>query len=281
MDERKAREAAGHAFAEAQISIARISEPEKTFTSQVLATVLSRPEHGALLSRQASALGCGIGEYLLQQADWVLQDSDSLLGHMSLAEVLCKRCRASVRALTALEEQLQASDAAVSAGFAEMVLSGLAQSDQAQQREFAQHIVQQLQTLAALLRAARPNIGQISDRTAGQSTPEQQNTSSGGGGGGSGEGTPALAAPKPKGFGGGFGKARARRLSGQAEAIEQSVGSHVGVQAAVNVRMSILLPLLPIVYADKEQNQRQNLRYMLAEALLPIAASPLVHSTSR
>lgn len=40
---------------------------------QVLATLLEKPEKGALLARLVWALGRGIGEYLLQQADWLLQ----------------------------------------------------------------------------------------------------------------------------------------------------------------------------------------------------------------
>ena len=40
---------------------------------QVLATLLVCPEKGGVLGRLAWALGRGIGEYLLQQAQWVLQ----------------------------------------------------------------------------------------------------------------------------------------------------------------------------------------------------------------
>ncbi len=40
---------------------------------QVLAMLLTRPRAAAAHSRLAWALGRGIGEYLLQQADWALQ----------------------------------------------------------------------------------------------------------------------------------------------------------------------------------------------------------------
>jgi hypothetical protein len=53
------------------------------------------------------------------------------------------------------------------------------------------------------------------------------------------------------------------------------------VQAAIGLRMSILYSLLPIIYADREADHRQNLRYMLAEALVPLAASLLVYSSAR
>lgn len=58
-------------------------------------------------------------------------------------------------------------------------------------------------------------------------------------------------------------------------------GSAEGVCAAVAVRMQILLPLLPVVYADREAERAKNLRYQLARALLPILASPLVYGTFR
>ena len=41
--------------------------------SQVLAALLVCPDKGGVLGRLAWALGRGIGEYLLQQAQWVLQ----------------------------------------------------------------------------------------------------------------------------------------------------------------------------------------------------------------
>ena len=40
---------------------------------QVLAALLARPGKAALYGRLAWALGRGVGEYLLQQAQWVLQ----------------------------------------------------------------------------------------------------------------------------------------------------------------------------------------------------------------
>ena len=40
---------------------------------QVLAALLARPGEAALLGRLAWALGRGVGEYLLQQAQWALQ----------------------------------------------------------------------------------------------------------------------------------------------------------------------------------------------------------------
>ena len=55
-------------------------------------------------------------------------------------------------------------------------------------------------------------------------------------------------------------------------------GSAEGVRAAVSVRVQILLPLLPVVYADREADRSKNLRYCLARALLPILASSQLYS---
>jgi len=58
---------------------------------QVLAELLVNPEGAAGLARLTWALGRGLGEYLLQQTDWVLQDMDTLMGHHTLRSVLLRR----------------------------------------------------------------------------------------------------------------------------------------------------------------------------------------------
>ena len=58
---------------------------------QVLAQLLVQPGSAAALARLTWALGPGLGEYLLQQVGWVLQDADTLLGHHSLRSVLKRR----------------------------------------------------------------------------------------------------------------------------------------------------------------------------------------------
>ncbi len=55
-------------------------------------------------------------------------------------------------------------------------------------------------------------------------------------------------------------------------------GPAAGVQVAVWLRLAVLLPLLPVVYADREPDGARNLRARLAAALLRILASPLVHA---
>jgi hypothetical protein len=54
---------------------------------QVLAQLLVKPGAAALYSRITWALGRGVGEYLLQQADWMLQDVETLLGASPLSRV--------------------------------------------------------------------------------------------------------------------------------------------------------------------------------------------------
>ena len=58
-------------------------------------------------------------------------------------------------------------------------------------------------------------------------------------------------------------------------------GSAEGVQAAVWVRLKLLLPLLPLVYADPEPDSNKNMRVLLAKALMPVMASPLVYQHLR
>ncbi|CAL8467360.1 g6897 [Coccomyxa elongata] len=267
MDGRRAREAAARAFAEANAGAARIGEVEKTLTSQVLATLLEKPEKGALLARLTWALGHGIGEYLLQQADWLLQDSSSLLGHMSLGDVLRKRC-----GVPGTEPEAACCNPTVeeiSLGFAELALTGLALSDQSRQRDFALQIVQQLQMLGGLLKAPKQDLGLLNAPSAASDALLSKAL---------GEEVDANAARKPRGFGGGLGALRAMRLSAKGSE-RHTVGSAEGVTAAIALRLTILLPLLPIVYADREADRTKNLRYQLARALPAILASPLLRAS--
>ena len=57
----------------------------------MLAELLLNPKRAAGLARLTWALGRGLGEYLLQQTDWVLQDVDTLMGHNTLHSVLLRR----------------------------------------------------------------------------------------------------------------------------------------------------------------------------------------------
>jgi hypothetical protein len=43
------------------------------------------------------------------------------------------------------------------------------------------------------------------------------------------------------------------------------------------LRLSLLLPLLPVVYADKDPDARRNLRLQLVPLLLQLLASPVIH----
>ena len=61
--------------------------------SQVLLAVTEQPRKAAALGRLAWVLGRGVGEYLLQQLSWTLQDVQTLSGQQPLAQVLQQRCR--------------------------------------------------------------------------------------------------------------------------------------------------------------------------------------------
>ena len=66
---------------------------------------------------------------------WNLQDSSSLLGHMSLADVLRKRCNVPGTGPEAACKSPTVEE--ISLGFADLALTGLALSDQSRQRDFA------------------------------------------------------------------------------------------------------------------------------------------------
>ena len=56
-------------------------------------------------------------------------------------------------------------------------------------------------------------------------------------------------------------------------------GPPPGVQIAVCLRLQLLLPLLPLIYADREQDPARNLRHVLAHALLQLLGSPLLQQS--
>lgn len=47
---------------------------------------------------------------------------------------------------------------------------------------------------------------------------------------------------------------------------------------AVWLRLGVLMPLLPLVYADSEADPAKNLRPLLAQALLRLIASPAIRA---
>lgn len=63
----------------------------------MLAELLLRPTAAPELTSLVWAMGKGLGEYLLQQVGWVLQDADTLAGHHSLRTVLKRRFRSLLK----------------------------------------------------------------------------------------------------------------------------------------------------------------------------------------
>ena len=59
-----------------------------------------------------------------------------------------------------------------------------------------------------------------------------------------------------------------------------SVSAEAGLQAAVWTRLLILMPLLPLVYADREPKPELNLRTALVRAVVRWATGGLGHSDS-
>ena len=68
---------------------------------------------------------------------------------------------------------------------------------------------------------------------------------------------------------------------GMSQKCHHAPGTPEGVRAAVWTRLYLLLPLLPIVYADPELDGAKSLRVRLARALLPVLASPLISNPPR
>ncbi|GFR49621.1 hypothetical protein Agub_g11632, partial [Astrephomene gubernaculifera] len=88
----------------------------------------------------------------------------------------------------------------------------------------------------------------------------------------------------------GFGSGRSRRMGGGGggllvrsdsksdltEALK--IGSPAALQVALWVRLRVLMPLLPLIYKDREPDPRRNLRCQLVPALLQLLASHLLWS---
>ena len=60
--------------------------------------MLGTARNTGYLTRLTWSLGNGLGEYLLQQIDWVLQDTDTLYGSHRLESVLTRRLKTSFEA---------------------------------------------------------------------------------------------------------------------------------------------------------------------------------------
>ena len=69
-----------------------LQHPHMLVLLQVLWVASERPHAAASLGRLAWALGKGVGEYLLQQVGWALQDTATLTASTPLPQVLQRRC---------------------------------------------------------------------------------------------------------------------------------------------------------------------------------------------
>lgn len=65
-----------------------LSESEKNFTEIVLTRLLVRPDAAALYSEALRLLGRALEDYLILQVQWILENSDMLLGRKSLRQQL-------------------------------------------------------------------------------------------------------------------------------------------------------------------------------------------------
>ncbi|KXZ53328.1 hypothetical protein GPECTOR_7g1222 [Gonium pectorale] len=109
----------------------------------------------------------------------------------------------------------------------------------------------------------------------------------GGAGGGDGGGDGGGGGGRRRG-GMGFGSGRSRRMGGGGggllvrsdsrgdltEALR--IGSPGALQVALWLRVRVLMPLMPLIYSDRESDARRNLRSQLVPALVQLLASPLI-----
>lgn len=160
-----------------------------------------------------------------------------LFGRVSLLQVLRKR----VDALGADEGggDLSPEPFALESALATLALSILKRSSGSKQKEFADQLVRQLSCLGEVLSSG--------DSSAPKSI---RRVNSGG----------AI----------GWG----RTLSIRANEIDAVPGPPAAVQVAVWMRLQVLLPLLPVVYSDREPDPKKNLRDVLSVALVQLLGSP-------
>ena len=108
-----------------------------------MAAILARPGSAAVYAHLAWALGTGLGQYLLQVVDWILQDPGTLLGTCPLALALARRC-ASVLPEgedRGLEPGLQSNPRlSLETALADTALTGLAACPAVRHREFADQV---------------------------------------------------------------------------------------------------------------------------------------------
>eukprot|EP00884_Botryococcus_braunii_P019729 jgi/Botrbrau1/643/Bobra.0161s0032.1 len=248
---------------------------------KVLAQLLYRPDAGAQYSWLTWELGRGIGEYLLQQASWMLQDVETLTGNTPLSRVIQRRCGVGVGAAGrggSGPQTYSVPPFGMERGVADLVLASLAVSPGARQRDFAE----QLQRLADLVGKA----GARGPMEAGAGALPEEDFAVGGLGnvgsppagpssGSLGEeaGSPALQGEgTPLRRKVALGTARLRR------AMSRDANTPLGVQVVVWMRLLMLMPLLPVIYPHREQDPAKNLRQGLATSLTKLAAHPLLNA---
>lgn len=232
-----------------------LREEEKECTSWILLALVQRPHTAPLLSALAARCGSALADYLLQQCEWVLQDPNTTTGRHSLASVVQGRCGGDPN--TAPHTPF-----ALERGLCEMVLLGLLANTPARRRDVTQQAVSQLGMMVAMLEGGR----------------EGKADADGGDAGAEGA-TRAV----------GLGTGRLRRSSQAAHtpgrclsaahvtaAQRHNTGPASGVQAALWLRLQLLLPLLPVVYADKEADAALNLRSRLAHICAHLCLDPVV-----
>eukprot|EP00850_Spirogloea_muscicola_P011237 SM000069S20674 [mRNA] locus=s69:95001:105271:+ [translate_table: standard] len=264
----------------------QLAECEKTFTSAVLSRLLVHPRRAALYSEAIRCLGRGLEDYLILQVKWVLEGSDMLFGRKSLRQLLDHNSQAhgfstppgygnGQDAASLVEgEDVQKEAAGEDGGgrlqpfateraLADLVLPCLARSSHDTCAGSAADLVKQIGYL-------EQHISTLTKSTLAGSGPSVAEAR-------------GLAPLRGRRMGGeaasspGMGR---RPLAGGGAVADTTpappaVATAAALQTSLWLRLQFLLPLLPIIHADRDQTAR-NMRQLLAPILLRLLGTGVV-----
>eukprot|EP00850_Spirogloea_muscicola_P013663 SM000094S24680 [mRNA] locus=s94:135135:145411:+ [translate_table: standard] len=264
----------------------QLAECEKTFTSAVLSRLLVHPRRAALYSEAIRCLGRGLEDYLILQVKWVLEGSDMLFGRKSLRQLLDHNAQAhgfstppgygngQDAALLVEGEDVQKEAAGEDGGgrlqpfateraLADLVLPCLARSSHDTCAGSAADLVKQIgyleQHISTLSKSTSAGSGASVTEARGLAPLRGRRM------GGEAASSPGMGR-RPLAGGGAVA---------DATPAPPAVATAAALQTSLWLRLQFLLPLLPIIHADRDQTAR-NMRQLLAPILLRLLGTGVV-----
>eukprot|EP00850_Spirogloea_muscicola_P007266 SM000036S13310 [mRNA] locus=s36:572480:582824:- [translate_table: standard] len=264
----------------------QLAECEKTFTSAVLSRLLVHPRRAALYSEAIRCLGRGLEDYLILQVKWVLEGSDMLFGRKSLRQLLDHNaqahgfstppgyCNGQDAAPLVEEEDVQKEAVGEDGGgrlqpfateraLADLVLPCLARSSHDTCASSAADLVKQIgyleQHISTLSKSTSAGSGSLVAEARGLAPQWGRRM------GGEAASSPGLGR-RPLAGGGAVA---------DATPAPPAVATAAALQTSLWLRLQFLLPLLPIIHADRDQTAR-NMRQLLAPILLRLLGTGVV-----